>query len=214
MARKGAQAGGRALLPQNSVPSDRSPSDRSASPVLLPPNWTTVLSQSKKQVYYFNTETSESTWDHPGTTPEKPGSTQDTGEWTKVLSVSKQQYYFFNTVTGECKWERPVQAAPEAAQRKADDPSGSEAARASKRPATPRPRAERPMTPRSFAPADMSDDKTNGESRLAVGKQVARSNQPLDVTLVLGLSYSVVGRGEHQRAIWVVNPHLRSNCPV
>ena len=206
MAGNGSQAGGRANLPPKSLPHDRS-----ASPaLLLPPNWTTVLSQSKKQVYYFNTLTSESTWDHPGSTQETPGSSrarQDKDEWTQVFSVSKQQYYFFNTVTGECMWERPVKAAPAEAQ-KADGRSGNEDAHASKRPATPRARTERPMTPRSFAPADMQDGTTSGSSRPAVGKHVAHSNQPVDITLVLGLNFSVVGRGEQQRAIWFVIPHV------
>jgi hypothetical protein len=69
----------------------------------LPSNWTTVWSQSKKQIYYFNIATSESTWIHPGA----QAADQDPGEWAHVLSESKKKYYWFNTLTGESVWEQP-----------------------------------------------------------------------------------------------------------
>ena len=77
--------------------------DVRAAALELPSNWTTVWSQSKKQIYYFNTATSESTWILPGA----QAADQDPGEWAHVLSESKKKYYWFNTLTGESVWEQP-----------------------------------------------------------------------------------------------------------
>eukprot|EP01047_Picozoa_sp_COSAG01_P018315 COSAG01_NODE_990_length_12289_cov_22.606545_2_plen_1243_part_00 len=74
----------------------------------LPPGWTTEISTSTGQMYYYNAETGETTYDHPGTS--ESSSSQLPPGWTTEMSQSTGQMYYYNAETGETTYDFPTVA--------------------------------------------------------------------------------------------------------
>jgi hypothetical protein len=65
--------------------------------------------------YYVNTETGESTWDHPSQLAGRASA----GQWALRVSKSTGEMYYFNNATGESSWDPDVA-------RSASAPAGAE----------------------------------------------------------------------------------------
>ncbi|OEU19073.1 hypothetical protein FRACYDRAFT_165441, partial [Fragilariopsis cylindrus CCMP1102] len=68
--------------------------------------WEEVEDPSSGTVYYYNSETCESSWDRPTS-----ADGENTGElpesWIELEEPTSGQIYYYNSASGETSWERP-----------------------------------------------------------------------------------------------------------
>ena len=71
----------------------------------LPLPWEERVSRSSGEVYYFNSETGESTYSRPGAAPADPRGLP--APWEERVSRSSGEVYYFNPQTNESTYTRP-----------------------------------------------------------------------------------------------------------
>ena len=72
----------------------------------LPAPWEERVSRSTGEVYYFNAETGESTYNRPGAAPPDPRVLP--APWEERVSRSSGKIYYFNPQTNESTYDRPT----------------------------------------------------------------------------------------------------------
>ena len=72
----------------------------------LPLPWEERVSRSSGEVYYFNSETGESTYSRPGAAPADPRGLP--APWEERVSRSSGEVYYFNPQTDESTYDRPT----------------------------------------------------------------------------------------------------------
>ena len=91
------------LLPWQDVPTPARQSTADAG--ALPAPWEERVSRSTGEVYYFNAETGESTYNRPGAAPPDPHVLP--APWEERVSRSSGEIYYFNPQTNESTYIRP-----------------------------------------------------------------------------------------------------------
>ncbi|OEU13171.1 hypothetical protein FRACYDRAFT_155497, partial [Fragilariopsis cylindrus CCMP1102] len=71
--------------------------------------WEEVEDPSSGTVYYYNSETGESSWDRPTSAVDDNQDIPDPLPecWVETEDESSGKMYYFNSLTGETSWDRP-----------------------------------------------------------------------------------------------------------
>jgi outer membrane protein assembly factor BamB len=81
----------------------------------LPPGWRAAMDKERGAVYYYNSETGETTWTRPTTAAVVAQAAVSQVEeletapgWEQVTDETTGEVYFYNAETQESSWDRPV----------------------------------------------------------------------------------------------------------
>ena len=112
-----------ALRPQTSRGStSRSWHVQRARALVIQKGWAEQMDQASGDIFYYNDETGESSWDPPpgfqvgGAAP--PGAMP--GGWVALVDEASGETFYVNEQTGQSQWEPPQQAAVAARPRQHD----------------------------------------------------------------------------------------------
>lgn len=89
----------------DSAQSEAQSEPAAAEPVELLPGWQEAMDSAGK-IYYWNVDTSETTWERPVAAPEP----ERTGPLWEQCETTDGRKYFYNTRTGKSTWTRPATA--------------------------------------------------------------------------------------------------------
>jgi len=89
----------------DSAQSEAQSEPAAAEPVELLPGWQEAIDSAGK-IYYWNVDTSETTWERPVAAPEP----ERTGPLWEQCETTDGRKYFYNTRTGKSTWTRPATA--------------------------------------------------------------------------------------------------------
>lgn len=79
-------------------------------------SWVELFDEASGFVYYYNTETMESSWEKPGDFEQTTAAAdyQEEPEWLECWDENAGASYFYNTKTGEATWTTPEEIDAEA----------------------------------------------------------------------------------------------------